>query len=288
MADLAQSKYGDYLTRIYPWSHFLGIRSATKPTILRHDIPDALFRPGQLLHSFIASFIGIGFLQFILRSGIFANQPMIGAFGASVVLGHASYTTPFSQPRSVIGGNVVAAFVGICYTKLFLLNPTFYVYSPFGFSWLCGSLSVATAICIMDVLNVIHPPAGATALIATVDSNVVAMGWLYLLLVLVSSLIIVGWGIVVNNVANRRYPQYWFSPAKLVRQKAATTIEEAEEREGSIHAYLNKVHVHLQRSDDDMPQTMMTQADLALAHDIVELMHVKLSAREASPKIAAF
>ena len=282
MADLAQSKYGDYLTRIYPWSHFLGIRSASKPTILRHDIPDALFRPGQLLHSFIASFIGIGFLQFILRSGIFANQPMIGAFGASVVLGHASYTTPFSQPRSVIGGNVVAAFVGICYTKLFLLNPTFFIYSPFGFSWVCGSLSVATSICLMDLLDVIHPPAGATALIATVSSDVVAMGWLYLLLVLVSSLIIVAWGIVVNNVANRRYPQYWLS-AKLVRHNGEAMIQGAEERDGStIRTYLSKAHAHLQRSD--MPQTMMTQADLALARDIIELMHAKLSDGEGSLK----
>ena len=54
--------------------------------------------------------------------------------------------------------------------------------------------------------------AGATGLNAAVESAVVKLSWRYLSVVLASSLIMLGWAMVVNNLGRRRYPMHWWAP----------------------------------------------------------------------------
>lgn len=56
--------------------------------------------------------------------------------------------------------------------------------------------------------------AGATGLNAAVESAVVTLSWRYLPTILASSLIMLGWALIINNVGRRRYPVYWWAAGK--------------------------------------------------------------------------
>jgi CBS-domain-containing membrane protein len=63
----------------------------------------------------------------------------------------------------------------------------------------------------MQVTKTTHPPAGATAILAAVSSDVRAMGWYYLPVILLSSALAMTVALIINNI-RRRYPLFWFHP----------------------------------------------------------------------------
>ena len=66
----------------------------------------------------------------------------------------------------------------------------------------------------MVLTKTIHPPAGATALLAAVDSTVSHLGWYLLPLVLLSSVLTAVSALMINNI-QRQWPVYWWTPADL-------------------------------------------------------------------------
>jgi CBS-domain-containing membrane protein len=79
--------------------------------------------------------------------------------------------------------------------------------------WLASSVAVATAIAIMHVTKTLHPPGGATALIAVIGSaKIHNLGYLYVLMpVGLGALIMLLVALLVNNIPQfRRYPEFWF------------------------------------------------------------------------------
>ena len=52
------------------------------------------------------------------------------------------------------------------------------------------------------------------------------MSWSYLPVVLVSSLIMLGWACIINNLGRRRYPTYWWSTESNWIQGGDDTEEE--------------------------------------------------------------
>ena len=77
-------------------------------------------------------------------------------FGASCVLLHAVPQSPLAQPRNVIFGHVVSAAIGLCVALYFPVN---------AFSI---AIAVGLAICCMQFLRCVHPPAGANPLVSLV------------------------------------------------------------------------------------------------------------------------
>ena len=63
----------------------------------------------------------------------------------------------------------------------------------------------------MQATTTTHPPAGATALLPCVDLAVHGIGWYYLPVVLLSSLIVLVTALLFNNI-QRQYPKFWISP----------------------------------------------------------------------------
>ena len=63
----------------------------------------------------------------------------------------------------------------------------------------------------MRLTKTVHPPGGATALIAIIGGNAVwQLGFGYVLTCLGGSLISLAVGVLGNNLCpNRQYPQYW-------------------------------------------------------------------------------
>ncbi len=127
---------------------------------------------------------------------------LVGSMGASVMLIFGAPAAPFSQPRNVVGGHIVSALVGVFVQQFLGFDP-----------WLASALSVSLATMAMHLTATLHPPGGATALIAVIGSaELKSLGYSYAFLpVGISAIVLVLIGILVNNLsARRRYPIYWW------------------------------------------------------------------------------
>jgi CBS-domain-containing membrane protein len=79
--------------------------------------------------------------------------------------------------------------------------------------WLASSVAVATAIAFMHATKTLHPPGGATALIAVIGSEKIHdLGYLYAVVpVGLGAIIMLAVALLVNNIPKtRRYPEFWF------------------------------------------------------------------------------
>jgi CBS-domain-containing membrane protein len=157
----------------------------------------------EIIWSWIGGFLGIaavaGIHYTLLSETDFVM--VIGSFGASAVLIYGSLKSPFAQPRNLMGGHIVSAIVGVASYKL--LAPHL---------WLAASVAVATAIAMMHATKTLHPPGGASALIAVIGSNKIhAMGFFYVVVpVSTGVLIMLIVALLVNNIPRgRRYPKFW-------------------------------------------------------------------------------
>jgi len=155
----------------------------------------------ELFWSFLGSFVGIGLIAFIQSLYFDKNENifLIGSFGATSVLLYAAIQSPLSQPRNLIGGHLVSAIVGVCIAKL----------CPDAI-WLSAPLAVSLSIVAMQITKTLHPPGGATALIAVVGGqSIKELGFLYVLFPVLSGvLILFVVALIFNNLTSgRKYPQ---------------------------------------------------------------------------------
>ncbi len=157
----------------------------------------------EICWSWIGAFLGIAavaYCNFNLLSATDAIM-IIGSFGASAVLIYGAIKSPLAQPRNFIGGHLFSALVGVASYQCFSSN-----------LWLASALAVATAIAIMHATKTLHPPGGATALIAVIGSQKIHdLGYLYVLVpVGVGALIMLVVALAVNNIPrSRKYPDFW-------------------------------------------------------------------------------
>ncbi|CAM1335225.1 HPP family protein [Tenacibaculum aestuariivivum] len=154
----------------------------------------------ESLWSFIGAFIGIGSIA-LIQSFYFSeleNIFLIGSFGASCVLIYGAVQSPLAQPRNFIGGHVLSAIVGV----------SIHSFMP-NIIWVTAPLAVSVSIILMQYTKTLHPPGGATALIAIIGTEKIkALGYLYVLSpVLSGTLILLLVALVTNNMTkNRIYP----------------------------------------------------------------------------------
>lgn len=152
--------------------------------------------------SFLGSFIGIGLIAYS-QSQQFLQQDvvyLIGSFGASSVLVYGIIESPFSQPRNLIGGHLISAFIGV--TVELLLPNTMFLAAP---------LAVSLSIVVMQITKTLHPPGGATALIAIISSEQIKdLGYWYVLSPVLSGVLILFFtALIFNNMTSvRRYPAH--------------------------------------------------------------------------------
>ena len=158
----------------------------------------------EILWSWIGAFLGIAAVAWIHR-WFLADTDLtlvIGSLGASAVLVYGAVRSPLAQPRNLIGGHVLSALVGVTCWQWLGFEP-----------WLAMAVAVSTAIALMHLTRTLHPPGGATALIAVIGSEQVhAMGYLFVVVpALIGPLVLLLVALVVNNIpASRRYPEVWF------------------------------------------------------------------------------
>ena len=153
------------------------------------------------LWTFIGSFAGIGLIG-LLNQNVFTqsdNLFLIGSFGASSVLIYGIVNSPLAQPRNLVGGHVICAFVGV--TVHYIIPNEI---------WLSSAFAVSLSIVMMQITKTLHPPGGATALIANIGSEkVTSLGYFYVLSPVLSGVLILLFvALIVNNMTSHRsYPK---------------------------------------------------------------------------------
>lgn len=150
--------------------------------------------------SFLGAFAGIGLIAFLQSFYLTRDENifLIGSFGATCVLIYGAIQSPLAQPRNLVGGHVISAFIGV----------TVYKVMP-DIIWLTAPLAVALSIVCMQITKTLHPPGGATALIAVIGSpGIKALGYGYVWSpVLTGVLILLAVALVFNNMTkHRKYP----------------------------------------------------------------------------------
>lgn len=149
--------------------------------------------------SCLGALFGIAFTSWVAHVflGATADTPLLVApMGASAVLLFAVPESPLAQPWSIIGGNIVAAVVGVACAKL-IGTPVF-----------AAATAVALAISVMLALRCVHPPSGAVALTAVLGGPAIhELGYRFVLvpIALQSSALLTA-ALVFHLWSGHRYP----------------------------------------------------------------------------------
>ena len=141
----------------------------------------------------IFSIITIGILTILTYKtsyGIF----LIASFGSTMVLLYGYPDSPFAQPKNIILGHFLTAFIGVIFLN-FIPLPIF-INIP---------LAVGFGVMFMILFKVTHPPAGGNPIIVIIGS----VSFDYLLIpVLIGSIIVVMFGVIINKfLFKKEYPK---------------------------------------------------------------------------------
>jgi CBS-domain-containing membrane protein len=158
----------------------------------------------EVVWSWVGSFLGIAAVSLIHFKLLDQASLMmiIGSFGASAVLIYGAIRSPLAQPRNLLGGHILSAFIGV--TAFQWLG---------GEPWLAASVAVSTSIALMHLTKTLHPPGGATALIAVIGGGTVHdLGYLYVIMpAAIGAGVMLIVAVIVNNIPkSRKYPEFWF------------------------------------------------------------------------------
>ncbi len=158
----------------------------------------------EIIWSWTGAFLGIAIIGYLNESILSKNDQvlLIGSFGASAVLLYGAIRSPLAQPRNLLGGHIISAIIGVtahqlCPSQL----------------WLAAAVAVSTSLALMHISKTLHPPGGATALIAVIGGDKIHnLGYLYVLVpVGLGATILLIIALLVNNISkSRKYPEFWF------------------------------------------------------------------------------
>ena len=158
----------------------------------------------EVFWSWLGAFLSISALAWV-GEWLFKGHDLlllIGSFGASAVLIYGAVRSPLAQPRNVLGGHMLSALIGVICWQCLSHTPE-----------LAAALAVASAVAAMHLTRTLHPPGGATALIAVIGSpEIHNLGFLYIIIpATLGPCLMLIIALLINNLPrSRRYPEIWF------------------------------------------------------------------------------
>jgi CBS domain-containing membrane protein len=168
--------------------------------ILRGRTP---IRPAEAARGAAGALIGVAVTglaaRLIVSHGVGSAPLLVPPIGASAVLAFAIPASPLAQPRSVIGGNLLSAAIGVA-CALLIPNP-----------FVACAAAVGAAILTMSLLGCLHPPGGAVALGAALAGGTASYAEA-LAPVGLCSLILVVAAMAFHRATGRSYPHRVAAP----------------------------------------------------------------------------
>nr|WP_329287237.1 HPP family protein [Streptomyces sp. NBC_00691] len=150
-------------------------------------------RPRILLGSTAGS---VAALLLLVAVGTALDQPLlVPPLAASMALVAGAPDLPLSQPRSVVGGQLLSALTG--FAVLTVAGPGLWG----------AAVAGGLALGVMTLARTPHSPAAATAVIVALTAPPF---WSFLGLLALACLLLVAVGLGAARVTGRTYPAYWF------------------------------------------------------------------------------
>ena len=194
----------------------------------------------ERLVSALGGFVGLLAVYFAGHAmGGPSSMLLVFSIGASAVLVFGVPHGPLSQPWPVFGGHLVAALVGVASARLI---PD---------AALAAATAVGLSIVAMHYLRCIHPPGGATALVAVLGGpSVQALGFGFVLMPVLFNVLVL---LVVAVAFNALFPwrRYPVSLARHTATAEAVTGYEAISHEDFVYA-LTQVDSFIDVSEQDL------------------------------------
>jgi CBS domain-containing membrane protein len=212
----------------------------------------------ERLRSCVGAMLGLcltGFLCTHAVGGSVGTPLLIAPMGASAVLLFGVPSSPLAQPWSIVGGNILAALIGVTCVQ-WIADPL-----------LAAGIAAALAIGAMFALRCLHPPSGAVALTTVLGGHAVtASGYHFVLMpVALNSVILMLAAIVFNNATRRIYPH-----PQQPRSNAHNTADSKPSERTGLHredldAVLRQYNQVLDVSRDDL-EGLFQQAEMRAYH----------------------
>lgn len=143
---------------------------------------------------------------------------------------------------------MIACLVGIGIAKFFALSPHAEAYMELGGALACG---LTTAI--MALTGTVHPPAGATSLLAVTNSQTSDLGWFLFPIMILGVVLMQAAALLINNI-QRRYPLYWWTSHPLAQPQEPDT-------EASHHKEWSNVPSHYEDCLTDVPRRLVVERE---------------------------
>ncbi|WAQ84920.1 hypothetical protein PtA15_5A493 [Puccinia triticina] len=147
----------------------------------------------------------------------FSSLPIplsLGFVGALAIILYLTPHSPAASPRNAILSHLFASMSATMIAKIFLAEAHQKIMIAGQLSnqtvWLWACVAVLSTLIFQKLFGLVHPPAGGTALLGTIQPAFIRIGWRYVGFVMSSVLCMLGVALIWGNVGRRAYPDFWF------------------------------------------------------------------------------
>ena len=154
----------------------------------------------------IGAGVTIMILAYITYQSILAGTNyglwLAASFASSVVLVFGYPQNEFAQPKNVLLGHLLCAFIGIIFVTFFKISQDRTIF------FLAIGLAVGIAVMLMMAFEITHPPAGANTIVVMLAQD----SFQFLIFpVMVGAVTIIVGGVIYNRfILKKKYPLKWF------------------------------------------------------------------------------
>jgi len=153
----------------------------------------------------IGAGVTIGILAYITFQSTMAGSIyglwLAASFGSSVVVVFGYPENEFAQPKNVLLGHLLCAFIGIIFVTLFKISQDRTIF------FVAIGLAVGIAVMFMMALKITHPPAGGNTIVVMLTQD----SFQFLIFpILVGAITIIIGGVIYNRfILKKNYPLKW-------------------------------------------------------------------------------
>ena len=153
----------------------------------------------------IGAGVTIGILAYITFQSVLAGSIyglwLTASFASSVVVVFGYPENEFAQPKNVLLGLLLCAFIGILFVTLFKISQDRTIF------FLAIGIAVGLSVMLMMMFKISHPPAGGNTIVVMLAQD----SFQFLLFpILVGAITIIIGGVIYNRfILKKNYPLKW-------------------------------------------------------------------------------